>query len=119
MGVRAQRYNERTTSIILDAIEREGESPVFRKRLMRMIPVFAALAVLIPASGLGAQDPRQDSSSKPSDNAAPAPAPAKKPGKSNKDSATKNAPDQPTWDPLRAEKDIERSEEHTSELQSQ
>ena len=54
-----------------------------------------------------AQEPQQDSSSKSPDSAAPAPAPAKKPEKSSKDSATKNAPDQPTWDPLRAEKDIE------------
>jgi len=52
-----------------------------------------------------AQDPQQESSSKPPDAAAPSP--AKKPDKSNKDSATKNAPDQPKWDPLRAEKDIE------------
>jgi tetratricopeptide (TPR) repeat protein len=94
-----------TTSIILDGIEREGESPVFRKRLMRSIFVFATLAVLITVSRLGAQEPQQESSSKPPDAAAPAP--AKKQAKSNKDSATKNAPDQPKWDPLRAEKDIE------------
>jgi tetratricopeptide (TPR) repeat protein len=62
--------------------------------------------MLMPLAGR-AQDPQQESSSKPPDAAAPAPTPAKKPGKSNKDSATKNAPDQPTWDPLRAEKDIE------------
>jgi len=78
---------------------------VFRKRLLKSILVFAALALLITASRLGAQDPQQDSSSKPPDAAAPAP--TKKPSKSNKDSATKNAPDQPKWDPLRAEKDIE------------
>jgi tetratricopeptide (TPR) repeat protein len=76
-------------------------------RLSRSTLIFAALAVLLAASPGFAQDPQQESSSKPPDNAAPAPAPAKKPAKSNKDSATKNDPDQPKWDPLRAEKDIE------------
>ncbi len=80
---------------------------MFCKRVMRSIPILAALGVLLMASTGHAQDPQQESSSKPPESAAPAPAPAKKPGKSNKDSATKNAPDQPTWDPLRAEKDIE------------
>jgi len=78
---------------------------VFRKRLMRLIPVFTAFAVLVTASRLGAQDPQEGPSSKPADTKAPGP--AKPPAKSNKDSATKNAPDQPRWDPLRAEKDIE------------
>jgi tetratricopeptide (TPR) repeat protein len=47
----------------------------------------------------------QESSSKPAD-APPAPQP-KPPAKPNQDSATQSAPDQPTWDPLRAEKDLE------------
>lgn len=60
-------------------------------------------------SAAWAQDSQQDSSSKPPD---AAPARAKKADKSskdstNKDSATNNAPDQPKWDPLRAENDIE------------
>jgi tetratricopeptide (TPR) repeat protein len=42
--------------------------------------------------------------------AAPAPEPAapsgKRPSEKNKDAATSNAPDQPVWDPARAEKDI-------------
>jgi tetratricopeptide (TPR) repeat protein len=41
----------------------------------------------------------------------PPPAPQKKPdakpAKPNTDSATQSAPDQPTWDPLRAEKDMQ------------
>jgi tetratricopeptide (TPR) repeat protein len=37
----------------------------------------------------------------------PSPTPAQKPSKPNTDSATQNAPDQPVWDPLRAEKDLE------------
>lgn len=32
---------------------------------------------------------------------------SKQPAKKNADNATQNAPDQPTWDPLRAEKDLE------------
>ena len=50
-----------------------------------------------------AQDPAPESSSKPADQPTP-----KKPDKKNKpDTATQNAPDQPTYDPLRAEKDLE------------
>ncbi|HYL86274.1 MAG TPA: tetratricopeptide repeat protein [Candidatus Angelobacter sp.] len=52
-----------------------------------------------------AQEPQQDPNSKPKDTSG-AP-PAKPTPKPNKDSATQNAPDQPMWDPLRAEKDIE------------
>jgi tetratricopeptide (TPR) repeat protein len=51
---------------------------------------------------LRAQEPAPESSSKPAE------PPAKKPDKKQKpDSATQNAPDQPAWDPLRAEKDLE------------
>src|SRR5215813_10748349 len=54
-----------------------------------------------------AQDPQpqeQPSPSKPADE----PSPAKKTSpKKNADNATQSAPDQPTWDPLRAEKDLE------------
>ena len=65
--------------------------------------------MLVPSAHYGLER-QQESSSKPPD--AGAPASAKKPDKSakdstNKDSATKNAPDQPMWDPLRAENDIE------------
>jgi tetratricopeptide (TPR) repeat protein len=66
------------------------------------------LGVLLAGSGLCllalpayAQDPLPpDAPAKPQDT------PASKP-RSNGDSATNSAPDQPTWDPLRAEKDIE------------
>lgn len=52
-----------------------------------------------------AQDPQQEPEQKPDDTNAPA---AKKPpAKKNADNATQSAPDQPIWDPLRAEKDIE------------
>ena len=52
-----------------------------------------------------AQGPPQESSSKPAgppDDMKPKP-----PAKKYKDTATQNAPDQPTWDPLRAERDLE------------
>ena len=67
--------------------------------------MLSAIAVFMAISQAGAQEPQQESSSKPSDAAAPAP--AKKQSKPDKDSATKNAPDQPMWDLLRAEKDLE------------
>lgn len=72
------------------------------------IAIFALLlsAFLLPVTHPGcAQDRPQDSSSKPQDK--PPTAPAKPAAKPNKDSATQNSPDQPAWDPLRAEKDIE------------
>jgi tetratricopeptide (TPR) repeat protein len=72
------------------------------------IPALLAMAVaplLCPMQMLHAQQPPEESSSKP-DEPPPAPTP-KPPAKKNKDSATQSAPDQPTWDPLRAEKDLE------------
>ena len=73
----------------------------------RFIPWLVALGVLSMASVGYAQDAPQESSSKAPDTAAPASArKSDKPPKSNADSAN-NAPDQPKWDPLRAEKDIE------------
>ena len=60
-----------------------------------------------PAEFVFAQDPQpqeQPAPEKPADE----PPPAKKtPAKKNADNATQSAPDQPTWDPLRAEKDLE------------
>jgi tetratricopeptide (TPR) repeat protein len=61
-----------------------------------IVPLFAGLP-------LRAQEPAPESSSKPAEPPTP-----KKPDKKQKpDSATQNAPDQPAWDPLRAEKDLE------------
>ena len=63
----------------------------------------AAGITLLFSTPLRAQDPAPESSSKPADTPAP-----KKPDKKKKsDTATQNAPDQPAWDPLRAEKDLE------------
>ncbi len=69
--------------------------------------MLAAAGIILLFSGplLRAQDPApaSESSSKPTDTPAP-----KKPDKKKKsDTATQNAPDQPSWDPLRAEKDLE------------
>jgi tetratricopeptide (TPR) repeat protein len=64
----------------------------------------AMASLLCQPEWIHAQE-RQESSSKPAD-ATPAPQP-KSPAKPNKDSATQSAADQPTWDPLRAEKDLE------------
>jgi len=82
-------------------------------RFVKFILWLAVFAVLLIAGSGYAQDAQQESSSKPPD--ATAPAPAKKPdkpAKPNTDAATKNAPDQPQWDPLRAEKDIEVGEHY-------
>jgi tetratricopeptide (TPR) repeat protein len=74
-------------------------------KFSRTIPIFVAVSMLLPVWKSSAQNPPQDSPAKPAD-APPAP-PAKPPAKQKKDTATQNAPDQPTWDPLRAEKDLE------------
>src|SRR6202158_5690463 len=74
-------------------------------RVSSAIRILAAAFVLYAASQARAQDPQPESSSKPAkppDDMKP-----KSTGKQKKDSATQNAPDQPTWDPLRAEKDLE------------
>jgi tetratricopeptide (TPR) repeat protein len=64
---------------------------------------FLALVSAKPTRG---QDQQPESSSKPGD-AQKAPSKEKPSAKKNKDNATQNAPDQPAWDPVRAEKDIE------------
>jgi tetratricopeptide (TPR) repeat protein len=74
-------------------------------KFSRTIPFLIALALLFPAWRSFAQNPPQDTPPKPAD--APPPPPTKPPAKQKKDTATQNAPDQPTWDPLRAEKDLE------------
>jgi tetratricopeptide (TPR) repeat protein len=62
--------------------------------------------VILPAVAVRAQDPQQQTP--PPDPAQQEPAPAKKPGaKKNSDNAAQSAPDQPIYDPLRAEKDLE------------
>jgi tetratricopeptide (TPR) repeat protein len=74
-------------------------------RLRCALQFLIAASLLAAGSPLYAQDPPKDSSSKPAE--PPSAPPLKPPAKPNKDNATQNAPDQPTWDPLRAEKDME------------
>ena len=69
--------------------------------------LLAAFLFFAAATSISAQTPP------PADEppgAAPAPTPApptgKNPSNKNKDTATSNAPDQPTWDPARAERDL-------------
>jgi tetratricopeptide (TPR) repeat protein len=70
-----------------------------------LFAILATAAVAIALTPLAAaQDPPQQEPDKPADEAPP---PQKAPPKTNKDNATQSAPDQPTWDPLRAEKDLE------------
>ena len=74
-------------------------------RFSRTVPILFTSFLLFVAGNGYAQDPGQESSSKPA--GAPSAAQPKPTGKPNKDTATQSAPDQPTWDPLRAEKDLE------------
>ena len=74
-----------------------------RRPLIQWTLAAAAITLLFSGLPLRAQDPAPESSSKPADSPSP-----KKPDKKKKsDTATQNAPDQPTYDPLRAEKDLE------------
>jgi tetratricopeptide (TPR) repeat protein len=74
-----------------------------RRPLLHWMLASAGVILLLPGPALQAQDQAPESSSKPAD----APPPKKSDKKQKPDSATQNAPDQPSWDPLRAEKDIE------------
>ncbi len=74
-------------------------------RLGIAIPILAATSLFYAGLPLRAQNPQQESSSKPAE--APGSPRAKPAGKKKKDAAIQNSPDQPTWDPLRAEKDLE------------
>jgi tetratricopeptide (TPR) repeat protein len=63
-----------------------------------------AVAIVLGVGERGgplAQEPQQESGQKP------APTEKQKKKQANTDNATQNAPDQPTWDPLRAEKDLQ------------
>ncbi len=74
-------------------------------RFRKTIPILAAVFALFAVMPVHAQAPQPESSSKPAD--APNATPPKPSAKQKKDTATQNASDQPTWDPLRAEKDLE------------
>jgi tetratricopeptide (TPR) repeat protein len=73
-----------------------------------LLPVAAFVLLTLPASQ--AQDSQGESSStapKPQPPGAPDSSHPKSSNKKTKDTPTNSAPDQPTWDPLRAEKDLE------------
>jgi tetratricopeptide (TPR) repeat protein len=69
--------------------------------------VIAGSLMALDADSACAQDPQPGTQPAP-ERPADEPPPAKKaPAKENADNATQSASDQPTWDPLRAEKDLE------------
>jgi tetratricopeptide (TPR) repeat protein len=73
-----------------------------------LLPVATFLLLTLPTSH--AQDSQGESSStapKPQPPGAPDSSRQKSSNKKNKDTPTNSTPDQPTWDPLRAEKDLE------------
>jgi tetratricopeptide (TPR) repeat protein len=78
-------------------------------KFCRTIPILAAVFLLFAASRVHAQDAQPESSSKPASppNDRTPKSPAKQNSKQKKDTAAQNASDQPAWDPLRAEKDLE------------
>ncbi len=81
-------------------------------QFLKAILILAAVFALFGSFQARAQDPPQESSSKPPGSASKPASPPddtkpKSSAKQKKDSASQNAPDQPTWDPLRAEKDLE------------
>jgi tetratricopeptide (TPR) repeat protein len=73
------------------------------------LPWTLSIAIAAPAAAgtLRAQNPPPPPSQQDPDKPADPPPPKKDPPKTNQDNATESAPDQPTWDPLRAEKDLE------------
>jgi tetratricopeptide (TPR) repeat protein len=73
-------------------------------RFNRIIPILTAL-LFLTAPHARSQDPPQESSSKPA--SPPSDMKPKPTSKQKKDTAMQSAPDQPAWDPLRAEKDLE------------
>ncbi|MFI5093188.1 MAG: tetratricopeptide repeat protein [Candidatus Acidiferrum sp.] len=68
------------------------------------VALIGFVLVAVPAHN-SAQNPPPPSPADPP--AAPPKKQDAKPAKPNTDSATQSAPDQPTWDPLRAEKDMQ------------
>ena len=83
------------------------ESQHLRDRMKRnphkaIILALLGMAMLAAAVQGFAQDPPPPPPNKPA-----APTDKPKPPKTNADNATQNSSDQPTWDPLRAEKDMQ------------
>ena len=88
----------------------EMQVPVSRKMFRQFLFLVAAICVFLATPVLRSQDTQGESSSRspqPVPPAAPDSPHAKPTGKKINDAAIKSAPDQPAWDPLRAEKDLE------------
>jgi len=81
------------------------ETSVTGMRFSKTIAIVTTVFLLFAAWPMHAQDPPQESSSKPA--GPPDDMKPKSTAKQKKNTATQNALDQPTWDPLRAEKDLE------------
>jgi tetratricopeptide (TPR) repeat protein len=100
----------RMTNFEMQIAPRPGLT-VLKRNALLAASVFFSLAVVPAARCQDSQG--ESSSSTPRPDAPPAPeAPKAKAGKKNKepssnDTPAKSAADQPTWDPLRAEKDLE------------
>jgi tetratricopeptide (TPR) repeat protein len=77
---------------------REKNAAVSRLRFSLLLLTLAGSGLSLMARPAFAQDPAPDAPPKKQDPTKPKP---------NTDSAIKSAPDQPKWDPLRAEKDLE------------
>jgi tetratricopeptide (TPR) repeat protein len=83
----------------------EWRHPTHKMKKLSHTSIYFALSALLMLAApvrIFAQDPPPP----PPDNP-PAPTDKPKPPKPNADNATQNAPDQPAWDPLRAEKDMQ------------
>jgi tetratricopeptide (TPR) repeat protein len=73
--------------------------PLIQRKYLRYLAILSMNGAFLFAASLPAQDPPAG--------APPAPAKPQPKSKKNADSAVNSAPDQPQWDPLRAEKDLE------------
>ncbi len=83
---------------------------VQRNSYLRFLMMTTLTYLLLSVPAVRAQDPQGESSStapQPPPPAAPETSHSKPTKNKNKDAPIKSASDQPTWDPLRAEKDLE------------
>jgi tetratricopeptide (TPR) repeat protein len=86
--------------VILRLVMDEMRARGYLSGFPAMLGALALCGVLVRA-----QEPPQQPDNPP--DAAPPPSAKKTSPKKNKDNAAESAPDQPAWDPLRAEKDLE------------
>jgi tetratricopeptide (TPR) repeat protein len=90
--------------ILNGGVGMRGHGMNLRRWIGRLLIGMGALMAVTATQAFGQHRQRQE----PQDSSKqPDAAPAKKPAKKNADNAAQSASDQPTWDPLRAEKDLE------------